>query len=105
MNPKLIVEFLGTFFLVLTVALTGQPIAIGAVLIALVYMGGYISGANYNPAVTLALFINNKIEKAMAIRYIGVQMLGGLIASAVYLAIAGNYFTPAVSTVDGMGPA
>ena len=105
MDPKLIVEFIGTFFLVLTVALTGEPIAIGAVLIALVFMGGYISGANYNPAVTLSLYLNNKIEKALAIRYIITQLIAGLIAAAVYLAIKGQYFVPAPSPSAGMGPA
>ena len=105
MNPKLIIEFIGTFFLVLTVALTGEPIAIGGVLIALVYMGGYVSGANYNPAVTFALYLNNKIEKTLALQYIGIQLLAGLIASAVYLAIQSQYFIPAPSEAAGMGPA
>lgn len=105
MDPKLIVEFIGTFFLVLTVALTGEPIAIGAVLVALVFMGGYISGANYNPAVTLALYLNNKIEKGLALKYVGIQLLAGMIAAAVYLAIKGQYFVPAPSESAGMGPA
>ncbi|CAN5141737.1 aquaporin [soil metagenome] len=105
MDPKLIIEFIGTFFLVLTVALTGEPIAIGGVLIALVYMGGYISGANYNPAVTLALYLNNKIEKKLALKYVAVQMVAGLIASSVYLAIAGKYFTPGVPASQALGQA
>lgn len=105
MDPKIIVEFIGTFFLVLTVALTGEPIAIGAVLIALVFMGGYISGANYNPAVTFALYLNNKIEKALAIKYIVVQLFAGMVASVVYLAIQGQYFVPEPSATAGMGPA
>jgi aquaporin Z len=48
---KYAIEFIGTFFLVLTVALTGNPIAIGAVLMVMVYMGGNISGRHYNYSV------------------------------------------------------
>ena len=54
-----IVEFIGTFFLILVIALTGNPIAIGAILAAMVYFGEQISGAHYNPAVTLGfLFLS-----------------------------------------------
>ena len=57
---KLVVEFIGTFFLVFTVGAsvrTGTslaPLAIGAALMVMVYAGGHISGGHYNPAVTLA---------------------------------------------------
>ncbi len=105
MNTKLIVEFIGTFFLVLTVALTGEPIAIGGVLVALVFMGGYVSGAHYNPAVTLALYINNKIEKTLAFKYVGIQLFAGVVAALAYLAIKGQYFAPEPSVSAGMGPA
>ncbi len=54
---KYITEFIGTFFLVLTIGLTGNPIAIGAALMVMVYAGGHISGAHYNPAVTLAVLV------------------------------------------------
>ena len=58
---KYIVEFIGTFFLVLTVGCTGigagagviAPLAIGAALMVMVFAGGHISGGHYNPAVTL----------------------------------------------------
>ncbi len=63
MTRKLIVEAIGTFFLVLTIGLTVlgtgagplAPLAIGFVLMVMVYAGGHISGAHYNPAVTLAV--------------------------------------------------
>ena len=63
---KYLVEFIGTFFLVLTIGLAvanaGQlaPLAIGSVLMVMVYAGGHISGAHYNPAVTLAVFLRGK---------------------------------------------
>jgi aquaporin Z len=56
----MIVEFIGTFFLVFTVGAAVRsgaalaPLAIGAALMVMVYAGGHISGGHYNPAVTLA---------------------------------------------------
>ena len=46
---KYIIELIGTFFLVLIIGLTENPIAIGLGLAVLVYMGAHISGAHYNP--------------------------------------------------------
>ncbi len=94
MTNKLKMEFIGTFFLVLVVAITGNPLAIGAVLIALVYMGGYISGAHYNPAVTLALWMAKKIPGRDVFKYIGIQMIAGLVAAFVFHTIAGFKFLP-----------
>ena len=60
---RYVTEFVGTFFLVLTIGLTVMngtpmaPIAIGSVLMVMVYMGGHISGAHYNPAVSVAILI------------------------------------------------
>ena len=60
---KLLTEFIGTFFLVLTVGLTVlggtpfAPLAIGSALMVMVYMGGHISGGHYNPAVSLAAVV------------------------------------------------
>lgn len=94
MNKKLIIEFIGTFFLVLTVALTGNPVAIGFILMAMVYMGGYISGAHYNPAVTLGLFISKKISKDEARQYMAVQMVAGVVAALIYSILKQDAFLP-----------
>lgn len=91
---KYFIEFLGTYFLVLVIALTGNPLAIGFTLTALVYMGGYISGANYNPAVTLALLVSGKMKSDVAIRYILVQLFAGLMSAVTYNMIYSKYFTP-----------
>jgi aquaporin Z len=87
---KLLIEFIGTFFLVLTVGLAANPIAIGLVLGAMVYMGGYISGAHYNPAVTLAIWIQKKIGSKDAGLYMLVQLVAAMAAAMVYQAIHGG---------------
>ena len=61
---KYLTEFIGTLFLVLIIGLTQNPLAIGFGLTVLVYMGAHISGAHYNPAVSLAMFIKKEIAVA-----------------------------------------
>ncbi len=89
-----IIEFIGTFFLVLVITLSGNPLAIGAILTAMIYMGGYISGAHYNPAVTLAVYLRGKIDRDLALRYIAFQILGGLAAAFVAFLITGTPIVP-----------
>ncbi len=91
---KYIIEFIGTFFLVFVAVLTGNPIAIGAILTAMVYMGGYISGAHYNPAVTLAVLIRGQVTVKEAIGYWIVQLLAGLAAAALFYGMAHSAFIP-----------
>lgn len=91
---KYIIEGIGTFFLVLTIALTGNPLAIGAILIAMIYMGGYISGGHYNPAVTLAVYLRGKISMPFAIRYCIAQVTGAIIAALIFRLINGQAFVP-----------
>jgi aquaporin Z len=95
---KYFIELLGTFFLVLVIGLTGNPIAVGAMLMCMIYMGGHISGAHYNPAVTFAIFIRRKIGSADALMYILFQVLGALTAAFFYYVIKGSTFAPAPST-------
>ena len=75
-----ITEFIGTFFLVLTIGLTGDPIAIGTMLMVMVYMGGHISGAHYNPAVSIAMIIRGLLSVKEAINYILSQLSGAILA-------------------------
>lgn len=105
MFRKNFIEFLGTFFLVLTVALSGNPFAIGAVLAVLVYMGGYISGANYNPAVTLGLLVTNNLKAKEAIQYMVSQMLGGILAVLIANFITQSKFLPSIGNGYGMSEA
>ena len=80
-----IIEFIGTFFLVLTIGLTSEvdhvaPIAIGGMLMVMVYMGGHISGAHYNPAVSIAMIIRGLLSVKEAIKYILSQLSGAILA-------------------------
>jgi aquaporin Z len=107
---KVLVEFIGTFFLVLTIGLavlsptlgSFAPIAIGFVLIAVIYAGGPISGAHYNPAVTLAVFLAKKCTLRESIHYLGAQLLAGVLAACGALYMTGVTGSPPVLE---MGPA
>lgn len=84
---KVITEAIGTFFLVFAVvgAVTqGSPLAafaIGGTLVAAIYAGGHISGAHYNPAVSIAAFIRGRLPAAELPAYIGAQLAGASLAS------------------------
>ena len=89
---KATVEFIGTFFLVLTIGLASlsgsslAPLAIGASLMVMVYLGGHVSGAHYNPAVSLAVFLRGKLQMNDFFIYVGVQVAGAFLAAlAVYV--------------------
>ncbi len=78
---KYTIEFIGTFLFVLSIigiiysASALVPVHIGITLAALVYMGGAISGAHYNPAVTFGVLLNKKISSRDALGYIIAQLL------------------------------
>lgn len=91
MPRKLIVEAIGTFFLVLTIGMVVvepgagalAPVAIGAALMAMVYAGGHISGAHYNPAVSLAVMLRGKATPMEMVTYWVAQILGAVLAALV----------------------
>src|ERR1700745_3207241 len=86
---KLVVEFIGTFFLVFTVGAsvrTGTslaPLAIGAALMVMVYAGGHISGGHFNPAVTIAALVRGRIDARDAVGYWVAQLVAGVLAALV----------------------
>lgn len=93
---KYLYEFIGTFFLVLTVGMTVlepnsagmmAPLAIGSVLAVMVFAGGHISGGHYNPAVSFAVFLHGKLSKYDLGIYWVVQGIAALIGGylTVYL--------------------
>jgi len=103
---KYITEFIGTFFLVLTIGLTVvggvemAPLAIGASLMIMVYMGGHVSGAHYNPAVSLAAMMRGALGKEQLLPYWISQILGALAAGFVTSIIIGG--TVAIAPGDGV---
>jgi aquaporin Z len=98
---KYLTEFIGTLFLVLTVGLTViagspmAPLAIGASLMIMVYMGGHVSGGHYNPAVSLALALRGKLAGSDLGPYMVAQVLGAVVASLLVYVIMGRTFAPA----------
>ena len=79
---RYIVEFIGTFFLV-SGAIYGQAIGASLALMVMIYAGGHISGAHYNPAVTIAMYIRKKISASEVPGYFIAQFLGASIAAAL----------------------
>jgi aquaporin Z len=94
-------ETIGTFFLVLTVGLTVMggspfaPLAIGASLMIMVYMGGHISGGHYNPAVTLAVAMRGKLPGKQVVPYWISQLVGAVLAALAAKVIMNHTFAPA----------
>ena len=81
----ILAEFLGTFALVTSIFVSGgNALVIGGTLALIVFALGSISGANVNPAVSLAAFMNGSMTVGELIVYIAVQMLGGGLAAVVY---------------------
>ena len=85
-----ITEFIGTFFLVLAIGLTGNPLAIGVMLMVMVYMGGHISGAHYNPAVSIAMIFRGLLSVKEAINYILSQLAGAFLAAIFVQWVGGS---------------
>ena len=77
---KYVVEFLGTVFFLLVILLTGQAIPIGLALMAVIMVGGKISGGHFNPAVSVMMWRNGKLKMSDLAPYIIAQVLGGLVA-------------------------
>src|ERR1700739_1477949 len=101
---KYLVEFIGTFFLVFTVGMAVAhagnfaPIAIGSVLMVMVYAGGHISGGHYNPAVNTAVAIRGRMPASEVPVYFIAQIAGALLAAgASYYLKGANAATSAPS--------
>jgi aquaporin Z len=88
---KYLAEFIGAFFLVLTIGSTVigpgagplAPLAIGSALMVMVFAGGHISGGHFNPAVTLGVWLRGKCETKDVVPYMIFQIMGAVLASLV----------------------
>jgi aquaporin Z len=88
---KYVAEFIGTFFLVLTIGCTVighgagpfAPLAIGSALMVMIFAGGHISGGHFNPAVTLGVWLRGKCETKDVVPYVIFQVMGAVLAALV----------------------
>jgi aquaporin Z len=97
---KYAVELIGTFFLVFTVGMTVighkpgdgviPPLAIGSALMVMIFAGGHISGAHYNPAVTLGVWLRGKCDTKDVGPYMAAQVIGGILAAGAALYLKGG---------------
>ena len=109
---KYTTELIGTFFLVLTIGCTVirgagagviPPLAIGSALMVMVFAGGHISGAHYNPAVTLGVWMRGRCDTKDVVPYMAFQLIGAVLAAmAVKFLRAGEMVT---SMNPAVGPA
>jgi len=108
LGQKCVAEFIGTFFLILTVGfnvLGGSPapaLSIAASLMCMIYALGHVSGANFNPAVTFALLLDgaeSKMDASTAGAYVAAQLAGGITAALTYSFTVGS----AVPLAPGAG--
>lgn len=104
---KYIVEFIGTFFLVLTVGLAVNsgsalaPVAIGSVLMVMIFAGGHVSGGHFNPAVTLAVWMRGKCDTKDVVPYFLSQLAAGVLAGLVVVSLVGK---PMIAASHDVGP-
>jgi len=95
---KYVAEFIGTFFLVLTIGCTVighgagpfAPLAIGSALMVMIFAGGHISGGHFNPAVTLGVWLRGKCETKDVVPYMVFQVIGALLAAVVVKFLKGG---------------
>ena len=91
MQAKLITEFIGTFFLTLTICTAAAfgtagsyaPFAIASTLMVMIYAGGHVSGAHYNPAVTISIYLRGACDKSEVAPYIASQVVAGVVGAMV----------------------
>ena len=111
LGRKLVVEFIGTFFLVYTVCMathpttgagTLAPLAIGAVLMVMVFAGGHVSGAHYNPAVSTAVLFRGKMTATEWVSYVVTQLVAAVLAALLARAVVGHASAAATFGVGKM---
>ena len=121
MPRRLFAEALGTAFLLagvvgsgimgetlaagdVAVALLANSVATGAILVVLILVFGPISGAHFNPAVTLAFTLSGRLSRGEAGPYVAAQVVGGLIGVSVANLMFGEPLIAAATTVRTGAP-
>ena len=106
---KYLTELIGTFFLLLTIGCvvilrgTGAipPLAVGSALMVMVFAGGHVSGAHYNPAVTLAVWMRGRCAAKDVVPYWIAQIIGASLAAAAVGALKGDAQVTAITVKAG----
>lgn len=106
---KYLTELIGTFFLVLTIGCTVigsgptaiPPLAIGAALMVMVFAGGHVSGAHYNPAVTLGVWLRGRCPSADVVPYMVSQIIGALLATGTIKFLKAGATVPVLNPATG----
>jgi aquaporin Z len=112
LDRKLAVEFIGMFLFLFTVGMATEsanksgvilaPIAIGSVLMVLVFAGGHVSGGHYNPAVSTAVFLRGKIKANEYGAYVITQFVAAVLAGLLVNAIGGKQTAGVTATAGKM---
>ena len=84
MINKLIAEFLGTMFFLYVILATGDAVAIGLALMAVIFILGKTSGGHFNPAVSVMMAAAGKVSMKDLAPYVIAQIAGGLAALELY---------------------
>jgi aquaporin Z len=110
LDRKLAVEFIGMFLFVFTVGMATEsanksgavlaPLAIGSLLMVIVFAGGHVSGGHYNPAVSTAVFIRGKIKSHEFLAYVVTQFVAAALAGLLVNAVGGKQ-TPGATASTG----
>jgi aquaporin Z len=98
LQRKLVVEFLGMFIFVFTVGMatssagagTLAPLAIGSILMVMVFAGGHVSGGHFNPAVSTAVFVRGKMTRYEYVAYMATQFAAAIVAGLVVRYVGGH---------------
>jgi len=110
LGRKLVVEFVGTFLFVFTIGMaTNQagagalaPLAIGSMLMVIVFAGGHVSGGHYNPAVSTAVFLRGRMATNELASYVATQLLAAVVAGLVVRYVGGREAHTAVAGAGKM---
>jgi aquaporin Z len=110
LDRKLVVEFIGMFIFVFTVGMATNkagagplaPLAIGSVLMVLVFAGGHISGGHFNPAVSTAVFIRGRMSSTEYGAYMVTQFIAAALAGLTVRVVGGHETAAPVGSAGKM---
>lgn len=92
MMRRLSVEFMGAFFIMFAIAFCGHPLAIGLIFMAMIFVASNISGAHFNPAVSLAMWCRGVLPTKHLPHYMIAQTVGATAAAVLFFVLSGTPF-------------